>query len=106
MMRPVCPPAPEQTFFDHPAHDRMLAMLMALAAEVWVLNDRLRVMESLLAEQGTLARERLDRYVPDPETERALAAEREAFVKSLMEPLLGRDATRGVPDYLRPGRPA
>lgn len=104
MTRPESPPAPEQTFFDHPAHDRMLAMLMALAAEVWVLNDRLRAMESLLAEQGTLARESLDRYVPDDQAERAIAAEREAFVKSLMDPLFGHDATRGIPDSLRPGR--
>ena len=94
---------PGQTFFDDPANDRMLAMLMTLAAEFWVVSDRLRAMETLLAERGVLRREDLDHYSPDPETEKTIAAERRAFVQSLMEPVLGRELSRGAPDSLLPG---
>lgn len=93
----------EQTFFPDPANDRMLAMLMALAAEVWVLKDRLRAAEALLEARGVLPRQALDTYTPDPRAEAAISAERQDFVRALMEPLFGRESTRGVPSSLRSG---
>jgi hypothetical protein len=93
----------EQTFFPDPANDRLLAMLMALAAEFWVMSDRMRAMETLLAERGVLRPDDLDRYVPDAATEQAIAAERQAFVKQLMAPVIGREASRSVPPSLEEG---
>ena len=103
-MKPVQPSQnPEQTFFQDPATDRVLAMLMALSAEVWILNDRLKTIEALLDKQGVISRDDLENYVPDAESSESIAAERQAFVRNLMEPLLGREVTRGVPASLLPG---
>ena len=38
-------PFPEQTFFEDPAIDRLMGVTMALAAEVYILRERLRVLE-------------------------------------------------------------
>ena len=36
---------PEQTFFEDPAIDRLMGVTMALAAEVYILRERLRALE-------------------------------------------------------------
>ena len=41
-------PAAEQTFFDDPALDIAVAMIMTLATELQVTRDRLRSLEVLL----------------------------------------------------------
>lgn len=87
---------PEQTFFKDPAIDRLLGMVMTLSAEVWVLSDRMRSIEHLLDTQGVLSRADLDAYQPDPETAQAIAAERSAFVKALMDHVISRQQSRGA----------
>jgi hypothetical protein len=84
----------EQTFFADPALDRLAAMVLALAGEVHVLQDRLASIETLLDGKGVLRREDLDAYVPDAAREAALATERRAYVKHLFEPLLGQLASK------------
>ncbi len=88
-------PRPEQVFFEDPAVDRLMGVVMALAGEVYVLRDRLRCLEAALAAQGTLAEGVLDRFESTPEQARADAADRDAFVAHLMDNLLGRQAARG-----------
>jgi hypothetical protein len=93
-------PLPEQTFFADPAIDRVLGVAMTLAAEVWVLRDRLRALETLLAASGQLAPCALDAYVPSTEEAEAIAKDRDAFVAALMENLLGRQVSKGAPPDL------
>ena len=88
-------PRPEQTFFPDPALDRALAIVMALASEVYVLRDRLFALERQLAERGALDRERLA-AAPSPEESAAAQADRDAFVAHLMAPVLGLQASKGV----------
>ena len=88
-------PLPEQTFFPDPALDRALGVVMALATEVFVLRDRVRAIEGLLAESGALDRARLAAE-PGPEEAAASRADRDAFVRHLMEPLLGQQASKGL----------
>lgn len=88
-------PRPEQTFFPDPALDRAMGVVMALAAEVYVLRDRLFAMERLLAEQGTLDRARLD-AAPTPAEAAAATADRDAFVAGLLAPVLGLQASKGA----------
>lgn len=87
---------PEQTFFPDPALDRAFAVVMALAAELWVVKDRMRALETRLAEKGVLDLAELDRE-PEAAEAAALAAERDAFTAHLMEPLLGRQQSKGAP---------
>jgi hypothetical protein len=90
-------PLPEQTFFADPAIDRVLGVAMTLAAEVWVLRDRLRALEALLAASGHLKPGALDAYAPSAEEAEAVAKDRDAFVAALMENLLGRQVSKGAP---------
>jgi hypothetical protein len=84
---------PEQTFFDDPALDRAFGVVMALAQEVWVLKDRVTAMEVQLAAHGVLDAKKLGEEPLSDER----AAEREAFVRNLMQHLLGEQQSKGLP---------
>ena len=88
-------PRPEQVFFDDPAVDRMMGVVMALAGEVYVLRDRVRCLEAALTGQGVLAPGALDAFESTQEQARADAQDRDAFVAHLMDNLLGRQSARG-----------
>jgi hypothetical protein len=88
---------PEQTFFQDPAIDRAVAMIMALAAELAVTKDRLRAMEVLLVRQGALQADALDAYTPDAEEAKKLAADRDAFARQIVEAAKGTQASLGAP---------
>lgn len=51
-------------FFSDPSVDKLLAMLMALVAEVSVSHDRMDTLERLLEQKGLLKRADLDQYRP------------------------------------------
>ncbi len=88
---------PEQTFFEDPAIDRAVAMIMTLAAELAVAKDRLRAMEVLLVRQGALQADALDAYQPDAEEAKNLAADRDAFARQIVEAVKGTQASLGAP---------
>ncbi len=88
-------PRAEQQFFEDPAVDRMMGIVMALATEHYVLRDRVRALESELARQGNLDLKALAR-APDTEQRAAGRADSEAFAQALLEPLLGRQQSRGA----------
>lgn len=52
-------------YFDDPALDRMLSMLMALVGEVSVVRERLDTVERLLESRGSITRADIEAYVPD-----------------------------------------
>jgi hypothetical protein len=52
-------------FFDDPAVDRLLSMVLALTSEVSVLRERLDTVERLLEANGSLRRADIEAYVPD-----------------------------------------
>ena len=83
----------EPHYFEHPGIDRALGLCLALGAEVWVLRDRVQRLETALSTAGILDVD----AAPDPsEAERlASAAERKAFVGSLLAEIAGRQASRG-----------
>jgi hypothetical protein len=87
---------PEQTFFEDPALDRALAMIMALAAELAVTKDRLRSLEVFLEKAGTISAGVLDAYSPEPAEAATLAVERNAMVQQLMEAAKGNQVSRGA----------
>jgi hypothetical protein len=79
---------PLPTFFDDPAIDTLVAMLLDLAQEQWVTRARLAALEHWAAHEVTAARTPFSEdYALPPEPEERLAAERAAFVKRLMAPI-------------------
>ena len=85
---------PEQTYFPDPAADRIMGVVLNLAAELQVLRDRVRVLEHLLEANGVVARSALDGFRGTAEQEQAIAADRREYVRHLLEPVLGRAASR------------
>ncbi len=78
---------PDLTFFRDPTVDRMLGVVMELAAEVYVLRDRLHTVEQLLQRSGALDLTELERYEPT-DTERAQRlAERDALIARILAPM-------------------
>lgn len=62
-------------FFDDPATDRLLSIVMALVGEVSVLRERLDTVERLLEKGGIIRREEIETFAPDRAAgeERAIA---------------------------------
>ena len=74
-------------FFDDPAVDRLLSIVMALVGEVSALRERLDTVERLLEAGGTLKREDIEAFAPDRAVgeERALATR--AYIARVMRVL-------------------
>tara|TARA_R110002049_G_scaffold115854_14_gene268108 strand:+ start:20095 stop:20385 length:291 start_codon:yes stop_codon:yes gene_type:complete len=77
---------PEQQFFDDPAIDRLMGTVMALATEVFVLQARMRTLETELCASGAVDINDLNVKGEDAAQQ---AAEAEAYSKHLLRPLLG-----------------
>ena len=73
-------------FFDDPAVDKLLAMVMALLGEVCVLRERLDTHERLMA-GGVLTREAVEAFVPDTAAVKARAALREQAIARVLSVL-------------------
>lgn len=71
-------------FFDDPAVDKLVAMIMGLAGELGVLHDRLDTIERLLETRGLLKRDDVERYLPSPK----VAAERAAWRETMLSEVL------------------
>ena len=91
---PVVGPQAEQTFFADPAIDRLVGMVFALAAEVHVLRDRMRLLEDALAQRGIVDPAALDAAIPDGALEGRIAGDRAALVRHVLEGLPGRLASK------------
>ena len=85
----------EQQFFEDPAVDGVMGVLMALATEHYVLRDRVRVLEKQLTKSGHLDAAAL---AAAPVNEDAVEAtdEANAFVQELLRPLLGLQDSLGT----------
>ena len=52
-------------YFDDPATDRTLSIVMAIAGEVAVMRERLDTVERLLDAKGRISRADIESYTPD-----------------------------------------
>ncbi len=86
------------TFFPDPNVDRVLGVVMELAGEVYVLRDRLRTVEKLLEERGTLSRADIDAYEPSADERAQWLADRDDFVQRIVAPLTSQ-ADSPAPAY-------
>ena len=62
------------------------AALLNLTREVWVLTDRLHVLEAVLAERGIDVTEAIEAFEPDEAMQKRLQERGSALVASVMEP--------------------
>jgi hypothetical protein len=80
---PAPRPAPEPAFFDNPAIDNLIAVTLELGAELWVVKERLRVMEHLLATHGRVTSDMIEQYQAPAAEQARVKAQRDAFVNRL-----------------------
>ena len=78
---------PDLTFFRDPAVDRVLGVVMELAAEVYVLRDRVHTLEEVLARSGQLHLADLASFTPTPEEQAHRLAERDALIARILAPM-------------------
>ena len=74
-------------FMDPTQVDDVANALLLVARELWVMKDRQRVLETLLAEAGIVAPVAVASHQPDETLAKELEADRRAFAKSLMAAL-------------------
>jgi hypothetical protein len=75
------------TFFPDPNVDRLLGVVMELAGELYVLRDRMRTLEHVLAQKGVVTAEDLAGYAPSAEERAARLADRDALIERIAAPM-------------------
>lgn len=71
-------------FFDDPAVDKVVAMVMGLAGEVAVLRDRQDTLERLLEGRGLISGADIEAYAPTAAVMVERAAWRESFLGEVL----------------------
>ena len=71
-------------FFDDPAVDKLLAMLLAMAGELSVLRDRQDTLERIIEEKGLISRLEVESYEPDKNVIAERDAQREEYLKQIL----------------------
>ena len=82
-----------RSYFDDPAVDQVMQIVLGLAAEVWVLRDRVMALEEQLEATGSFDRAALDVVPADPAIKAARERERDTFVQAILGSLLDAPAT-------------
>lgn len=78
-------------FLGDPVLDRMMKVILSLSQEVYVLRDRLGIIEHLMDEKHMISRADIEGYRPDESANRQLLEERDAFIERLLSPLIESD---------------
>ena len=81
-MRLISDPAP-RTLIRPGQADNVAKAVLALTRELWVLTDRLAVVEALLERRGGLSAAEVDAFVPDAAFETAMTARRAKLLQAI-----------------------
>ncbi len=77
--------------------DKVMRVVVSLARELYVAKDRINVLEQLLYDRGTLARDAIETYKPTPEQEQQWLAMRDAYIERVLRPLIDDDSKQANP---------
>ena len=72
-------------FFSDPDIDRLLAIIVRLMTEHSVLNERVKTLEALLIDSGTITSEALDSFEPNEAQDAEWGRERFLLIKDVLE---------------------
>ncbi|MBI4233281.1 MAG: hypothetical protein HY686_02450 [Chloroflexi bacterium] len=76
-------PEPFHAFPD-PVQDKLLGLILALGAEVWVLKDRLALLEEALSTRGISVSDLIEELAKRPERVATIEQERNAFMERFL----------------------
>ncbi len=68
-------------YYDDPAIDQLMTIVLNLGAELWVMRDRQAMMEELLAQKGCITVEDLDKGRPSEDLAARLTEERQECIR-------------------------
>lgn len=75
---------PERPQLESRQLDDLMRVNAELLGELWILRDRVTVLEHLLAEKGVVDRQAIDDYQPTGALAEELRRERDALVRRVM----------------------
>ena len=81
---------PGKQFFDNLLFDNILDAILELSAAVWTQQDRIHVLETILARQGIPVTEAIEAHLPDADELAERAALRAAFVDRVFSSFVRR----------------
>lgn len=67
--------------------DRLGQALITLTKELWVVKDRVRILEAALASAGVITPDAVDGFAPDEQLQTLLNAERGQLIENLLATL-------------------
>ena len=67
-------------FYENPVLDNLMTTVIALGSEVWTTKRRVKILESVLAQQG-VSKDLVETYVPTAEEEAEWRSERDQFIE-------------------------
>jgi hypothetical protein len=73
-----------QDYFEDPAIDRLLSIVMALAGEMSVIRERQDTVERLLEAKGLLSRAEIESYEPDAQAGHERGVMTRAYVARIL----------------------
>jgi len=71
-------------FYDDPAIDQVMTLMLELMAEMSAMRERVDTVERLLDERGVVSRQDIETYKPSP----AVEAERTTWVQAFTQRVL------------------
>lgn len=92
----------EMTFFDDPAVDKLLGIVLNLGSEVFMLRSQFQAIEQLLDDRGVVTKADVAALGENEEFRRGLQAESRAFAAHLLGPLTTGDASHVDPKFVPP----
>jgi len=77
----------------HPMIDSLMQIVIALGAEMWSGQKRVKIIEQLLATEGKVTPQMIEQYVPSEEQQAEWANERKAMVERVYSVMSRNTAT-------------
>lgn len=68
--------------------DRVMGVVVSLARELYVANDRIRVLEQLLSERGVIEANAIDRFEAAPDVAQRWLKARDEYIDRLLRPII------------------
>lgn len=81
---------PDRASLDNTDVGSVAQAVLTLTKELWVMRDRLAVLEAVLAEKGIDVSEDADRYQPNEEMQKQLDEQAKKLVVAILDALNGR----------------
>ena len=71
-------------FFDDPAVDHLMSMVLALGSDLWSLRERVYVLESVAESKGLMLQDDIESYELSETQQAELSRMRQEFIERMM----------------------